>query len=65
MSCWNKSQLENMLEDVVNELDLSDKNIEIHGQAGTTPAELVKIVLDDKDRQINMLKAGLKPTRYQ
>ena len=28
MSCWTKEQLENMLEDVVNELNLSDVMIE-------------------------------------
>jgi len=35
MSCWNKEELENMLEDVVNELDLSDAAIEEHGPNGT------------------------------
>ena len=28
MSCWDKEQLENMLEDVVNELDLSELMVE-------------------------------------
>ena len=60
MSCWNKEQLENMLEDVINELDLSDGMIEIHGPLGTPPAELVRMVLDKKDRQIAMLKAGFR-----
>jgi hypothetical protein len=32
MSCWTKEELENMLEDVVNELDLSESAI-----AGTWP----------------------------
>ncbi len=49
MSCWNKEQLESMLEDVVNELNLSDKAIEKHGQLGTAPAELVRLVLEEKD----------------
>lgn len=59
MSCWNKEQLENMLEDVVNELNLSDAMIEKHGQEGTAPAELVRLVLEQKDQQIQMLKAGI------
>ena len=58
MSCWNKVELENMLEDVVNELDLSDSMIEKHGPNGTPPAELVREVLDQKDQQIKMLRAG-------
>ncbi len=60
MSKWNKKELENMLEDVVNELDLSDAMIEKHGQEGTAPAELVRLVLEQKDQQIRMLKAGMK-----
>lgn len=58
MTCWNKEQLENMLEDVVNELTLSEKMIEKHGPLGTAPAELVRLVLEDKDRQIKALKQG-------
>ena len=60
MSCWTKPELENMLEDVVNELDLSEIMIEKHGPLGTAPAELVRLVLEEKDRQIRMLKAGMK-----
>ncbi len=60
MSFWNKEELENMLEDVVNELDLSDSMITKHGQEGTAPAELVRLVLEQKDRQIRLLKAGFK-----
>jgi hypothetical protein len=60
MSCWNKKELENMLEDVVNELDLSESTIEKHGPLGTTPAELVRLVLDEKDLKIKMLKAKFK-----
>ena len=58
MSCHNKETLENMLEDVVNELDLSDHTIATHGPMGTPPAELVRLVLDRKDMIIKMLKAG-------
>lgn len=60
MSCWDKEQLENMLEDVVNELDLSEIMIEKHGQEGTAPATLVRLVLESKDLEISMLKQGMK-----
>jgi hypothetical protein len=60
MSCWNKEQLENMLEDVVNELDLSAEMIEKHGQLGTAPSELVKLVLMEKNLRIRMLSMGMK-----
>lgn len=53
-----KEQLENMLEDVVNELDLSEGMIEEHGPLGTPPAKLVRLVLERKDREINMLRRG-------
>lgn len=49
-----------MLEDVVNELDLSNLMVEKHGQEGTAPAELVRLVLEEKDKQIRMLKMGMK-----
>lgn len=52
--------LENMLEDVVNELDLSDGSFAEHGPNGTPPAELVRLVLAEKDRQIAMLKQGMR-----
>lgn len=58
MSCWTKQELENMLEDVVNELDLSDGMIEKHGPHGTAPAVLVRLVLERKDQEIAMLKRG-------
>lgn len=58
MTCWNKEQLENMLEDVINELDLSDGMIEQHGPLGTPPAELVRLVLERKDQEISMLRRG-------
>ena len=60
MSCWNKEELENMLEDVINELSLSPEMIEKHGQEGTAPATLVRLVLEEKDRQIRMLELGMK-----
>jgi len=59
MSCWNKEELENMLEDVVNELDLSESVIEEHGPNGTAPAELVRLVLAEKDLRIKALKSGM------
>ena len=58
MSCHTKKALENMLEDVVNVLDLSDDMIEKHGPLGTPPAELVRLVLDRKDQEILLLKRG-------
>ena len=51
--------MENMLEDVVNALDLSDVAIETHGPLGTSPSELVRIVLAQKDATIKMLRAGM------
>lgn len=59
MSCWNKEDLENMLEDVINELQLSEQAIEDHGQTGTPPAELVRLVLQEKDKKIKMLESGM------
>lgn len=59
MSCWSKKQLEQMLFDVVDELDLSDHVINTHGPMGTPPAKLVRLVLDQKDKEISMLKAGM------
>lgn len=58
MSKWTKPELENMLEDVVNELELSGAMIEKNGPLGTPPAELVRLVLDQKNKEIKMLKAG-------
>lgn len=53
-----------MLEDVVNELDLSEAMIEKHGPLGTAPAELVRLALEQKDKQIAMLKAGMKQINH-
>ena len=50
-------RLRNLLEDVVNALDLSDAAIEMHGPLGTEPAELVRLVLGQKDLEIACLKA--------
>ena len=60
MSCWSKEELENMLEDVINELDLSEETAAKHGPLGTPPHELVRMVLDQKDLQIKMIKQGFK-----
>jgi hypothetical protein len=65
MSCWTKEQLENMLEDVVNALDLSESMIEKHGQQGTAPAKLVRLVMEQKDLQIRMLKSGMVQIKNQ
>lgn len=59
MSRWNKEELENMLEDVVNELNLSEVAIEKHGPLGTAPSELVRLVLEQKDLEIEALKKGM------
>jgi hypothetical protein len=56
---YTNEQLRDLLFDVVNELDLSDAMIEEHGPLGTEPAKLVRLVLDQKDKQISMLKAGM------
>lgn len=60
MTCWTRDELEQMLFDVVNELDLSDGMIAEHGPMGTAPATLVRLVLERKDREIQMLKQGFK-----
>lgn len=60
MSCWSKEELETMLEDVVNELDLSESMIEKHGPLGTAPSELVRLVLERKDMEIRALKSDMK-----
>jgi len=57
---YTNEELRNMLEDVVNELDLSESAIEEHGPIGTAPAKLVRLVLDEKDKEINALKMGFK-----
>ncbi len=56
MTCWSKTELESLLEDVINELDLSAEMIAVHGQHGASPSELVRMVLDSKDAEIDRLK---------
>lgn len=60
MSCWSKEELDSMLEDVVSELDLSEGMLEKHGPLGTAPAELVRLVLEQKDLEIQALQRGFK-----
>lgn len=57
---YTYDQLVNMLEDVVNELDLSEKAVEKHGPLATPPADLVRLVLAEKDLKIKALQAGFK-----
>jgi hypothetical protein len=52
-------EYKNMLEDVVNELGLSGSVLKKHGPLGTPPAELVRLVLDEKDRVISALEGGI------
>jgi rubrerythrin len=52
--------LVNKLEDVVNELDLSELASDKHGPLATPPAELVRLVLEQKNMQIRMLNQGFK-----
>ena len=53
-------QYRDMLEDVVNELDLSDHMLDKHGPWGTPVAQLVKEVLEAKDMEIAALQRGFK-----
>ena len=60
---WNSGQtLVDTLTTYYNNglLDLSDDIIEKHGPLGTPPSELVRLVLEQKDKEILMLKAGMK-----
>lgn len=63
LKAWNAriesediNRMRNLLEDVVNALDLSEIAVETHGPLGTEPAELVKLVLQQKDREIALLR---------
>jgi len=61
MTAHTRQALEDMLEDVVNELDLSDDTIKAYGESGEcSPAKMVRLILQEKDKQITMLKAGMK-----
>lgn len=63
MSSWTKQELENMLSRVIDELDLSENVIAEHGQLGTEPAIMVRLVLRQKDREIALLKRGFVDAR--
>ena len=58
MSYWTKERMEDELEAVVDALELSAEQLAIHGPMGTAPAELVKLVLWEKDKRIAYLQAG-------
>ena len=64
MSCYKKEELQNMLEDVVNELCLSDIAIENHGQLGTPPSDLLRLVLCEKNKRMNRMNAKLANIKY-
>jgi uncharacterized coiled-coil DUF342 family protein len=55
----------NLLEDVVNELRLSESAIQEHGPLGTEPSILVRLVLQEKDRTIRYLEHGLTRIKEQ
>jgi hypothetical protein len=57
---WTKAEMRSMLEDVVTVLNLSEDMLEKHGPIGTQPYELVRLVLEQKDREIAMLRANMK-----
>lgn len=57
---WTKPEMRSMLEDVVTVLDLSESMLEKHGPLATQPAELVRLVLEQKNREIKMLRANMK-----
>ncbi len=57
---WTKAEMKTMLEDVVTVLDLSESMLEKDGPIATKPAELVRLVLEQKDREIAMLQANMK-----
>jgi len=57
---WTNEEMRSMLEDVVTVLDLSEGMIFEHGQIGTAPAELVRLVLAQKDKEIRMLELNIK-----
>jgi len=57
---WTNEEMRSMLEDVVTVLDLSEEMIFEHGQTGTAPAELVRLVLAQKDKEIRMLELNMK-----
>ena len=60
MKCKECEHYRDMLFAVVDELDLSGKALEEHGPLGTSPAELVRLVLRQKNMEIRVLKHGGK-----
>jgi len=44
----------------MNSTYLSEAIMDKHGPLGTPPSELVRIVLEQKDKEIRMLKLGFK-----
>lgn len=60
MSAHSKEKLEQMLFDVVDVLQLHDSVVAEHGALATEPAELVRLVLEQKDKEIRWLKMGFK-----
>lgn len=50
-------RLKNLLEDVVNELDLPESAIEKHGPLGTHPSELVRLVLNENNRRVQIAES--------
>lgn len=61
MDAYSNNELRSQLNDVCNVLDLSDAMLEKHGPIGTSAAELTRLVLEQKDNEIRMLKAGFTP----
>ena len=60
MSAYTKYELENMLEDIINELDLSKSTIEKYGSLAIEPSKLVKLVLEEKNMKISILELQIK-----
>ena len=60
MKCKECEKHRDMLYAVVDELDLSDSALEKHGPMGTSPAELVRLVLKQKNQIIKGLQQGIK-----
>jgi len=57
--CKKCEKYRDMLFSVVDALDLSESAIQQHGPNGTPPAELVRLVLAEKDKKIALLKRGI------
>lgn len=63
MSKWTKEELEEMFFDVVNILhdEMSEDMVFDYGQNGYKLTELVQKVVDDKNRQIELLSKDFTP----